>query len=63
MGGRIERVIHNAEVITIEGASYRLREAEIATTQRKAPRKKGKKSEELARQLEEVRSAERTSAR
>jgi DNA replication protein DnaC len=32
----IDRVIHHADVITIEGSSYRLREAEKSTTERRA---------------------------
>ena len=59
----IDRVIHHADVITIEGTSYRLREAEIATAQRKAPRKKGRKFEELARRIEDEVHAKRSPAR
>lgn len=35
----IERVIHHADVVTIEGNSYRLREAEVAAATRRAARK------------------------
>jgi len=35
----IERVVHHADVVTIEGDSYRLREAEVAAAKRRTARK------------------------
>jgi DNA replication protein DnaC len=35
----VERVIHHADVVTIEGDSYRLREAELAAAKRRSARK------------------------
>ncbi|MFX8397161.1 ATP-binding protein, partial [Acinetobacter baumannii] len=39
----IDRVIHHADVISIEGKSYRLRDAESGAGARKEPRPKPKK--------------------
>jgi len=36
----VERVVHHADIIKIEGQSYRLRESELAATTRKAATKK-----------------------
>jgi DNA replication protein DnaC len=38
----IERVVHHADVVKIEGDSYRLRESELAATTRRATREKGR---------------------
>jgi len=35
----IERVVHHADVVKIEGESYRLRESELAATKRRTPTK------------------------
>lgn len=35
----IERVVHHADVVKIEGESYRLRESELATRKRQASRR------------------------
>ena len=35
----IERVVHHADVVKIEGKSYRLRESELADDQRRASRR------------------------
>lgn len=43
----IDRVIHHADVITIEGTSYRRHDAERTTAARRGPAKKGKKQDDL----------------
>ena len=41
----VERVVHHADIIKIEGQSYRLRESELAATTRKAATKKRKEDD------------------
>ncbi len=38
----IERVVHHSDIVTIEGESYRLREAELAAAKRRTARKAAK---------------------
>ena len=59
----IDRVIHHADVITIEGTSYRRREAEIAAAERKTPGKKGKKTSDLGGKTEAEACTARCAAR
>lgn len=41
-----ERVVHHADIIKIEGQSYRLRESELAATTRKAAATKKRKEDD-----------------
>lgn len=59
----IDRMIHHADVITIEGTSHRRRDAELATAEWNTPAGKGKRPTDLRGKAREENCAEQLAAR